>query len=259
MKATFCNFFEKNSDCNFTLQGVSGLQTELVLTPQNYKWNNDDTLQSGEYVASPQEKMTMADFPLCSYLTDPFMAYLAQNKSSIIAGVVSTAIQGAVGLASGGTSALTSATGPASLPNALTGAIENLGSMMDYARKPNQLNGSQGSSSLFGSLIGSDGLKVYKDFWFIPRTITPQYARAIDHFFTMYGYKQNRVMTPQMHIRTHWTYVKTVGCNISSKSGELGMPADHAREIENIFDNGIRFWVDASEIGNYGLVNSPIS
>ena len=53
--------------------------------------------------------------------------------------------------------------------------------------------------------------------------------------------------------RQYYTYVKTSGCNIG---GEL--PADDARQIEDIFDSGIRFWKRLGDIGNYDLVNSPL-
>ena len=256
--------FDANS-CNFTLQGISGLQTELVLSPHNYKWNCDDSLLSGEWVANPGEKMSMSDFPMCSYLTDPYMAYLAQNKSSIAASVVSSAIGAGTNIAKSamvGGAPMAMLTAGTEAINMERQAIQFLGNLADYARKPMQLNGSQGSSALFGEIgLASDQLKVYKEFWFYDRSITPQYAKIIDNYFTMYGYRQGRVITPQMHVRTHWTYVKTIGCNVSAKGDSLSnsLPADHARKIEEIFDRGVRFWVDHTEIGQYGLVNAPLT
>ena len=69
----------------------------------------------------------------------------------------------------------------------------------------------------------------------------------------MYGYKTNRVKVPNIHARQRWTYTKTIGCNVK---GEC--PVKHLEKIISIFDNGITFWVNPSEVGNYSLANPTI-
>lgn len=78
--------------------------------------------------------------------------------------------------------------------------------------------------------------------------------KSIDNYFSMYGYKVNKVKTPSRRNRPHYTYLKTKGCKVIG-----GAPADAINRIQTIYDNGIRFWVNASEVGQYStLDNSPV-
>ena len=78
----------------------------------------------------------------------------------------------------------------------------------------------------------------------------------------MYGYQTNRVKIPNINAREHYTYVKTCGCNIvSGKENENdvivgGLPTDDLHKIVSIYDNGITFWKNGNNIGNYSLDNS---
>lgn len=214
----------------FQFTGATGLSSEIICTPVNYKGLQENY----------SEKMSMSDFPMCAYSIDSFEAWLAQNKSSIAANVVSSAAQ----LATFTAQPMSLASGA----NMVGQVAQTLGTMMDYARKPPQAGGAQGTSALFGSGTGTPT----KDFYFVGKTINSQYARIIDDFFTMYGYKMHRVGTPNMNARPYFTYVKTIGCSIDGN-----LPVDDAAKIENIFDNGIRFWKDHTQIGNYTLNNAP--
>ena len=41
-----------------------------------------------------------------------------------------------------------------------------------------------------------------------------KYAKIIDKYFSMYGYKINDLKLPNISGRSNWNYVKTIGCNI---------------------------------------------
>ena len=82
--------------------------------------------------------------------------------------------------------------------------------------------------------------------------ISAEYAKIIDDYFDMFGYAKKKKKIPNTSIRPHWNYVKTNGCVLSGNS-----PADDVRKICGIYDNGITFWKNASEIGNYSLDNRP--
>ena len=81
--------------------------------------------------------------------------------------------------------------------------------------------------------------------------VQPEIAKTIDDFFTEYGYATKRVKKPNINVRPHWTYTKTIGCNLKGNA-----PADDLKAIKDIFDNGITFWKNGDEIGNYSLDNS---
>ena len=251
-------FFGGNS-AQFNMIGITGSITEIILEPINYKGVQENVT----------EKMAMKDFPMCSYVIDSFLAYLAQNKSSIGADVLSTVGSTAMSFASGGASnALMLSSINAKTSDARTSAMEGmartrdagavtdmatgvfgkLATLMDYARKPPHAGGAQGGNVL----VGRENGKQRKDFYFMGKTITSNYARMIDDYFTMFGYKVNQVMTPNMNARPYYTYVKTAGCEVGG-----AIPADDASAIEDIFNNGIRFWKNHSNIGNYSLNNAP--
>lgn len=78
--------------------------------------------------------------------------------------------------------------------------------------------------------------------------------KAIDDFFTIYGYKVNELKTPSGHgvngstfNRPSYNYVKTQNC---VAVGE--MPAIVNAKICSIFNNGLTFWKDGNSVGNYG-------
>lgn len=92
-------------------------------------------------------------------------------------------------------------------------------------------------------------------FEFRQKFIRPEVAKMIDDYFTMYGYLVNEVKSPCIHNRNKWTYVKTCGCTVGGS-----IPNDDADEICDIFDNGITFWVNPSEVGQYSnLINATLS
>lgn len=237
--ATFrYEFFRANADnCTFQLGGIAGLQPEVVLSPIQYKG-------SPLNVFNYAEQIVLNNFPQCAFNIDQYKAFLAQNSASIGVDAISTVASGAV----------------STVGNILTGNVmgavnsglnlvqqvaSKVAYHMDYAKKPTQSNGV--------TTGGFDASRREKDFWFLKQSITAEYAEIIDNYFDMFGYAQNKCMTPNMNVRPYWTYVKTIGCSL-----EGNLPADDASTIENIFNNGIRFWKQHSQIGNYNLDNKPV-
>lgn len=82
-------------------------------------------------------------------------------------------------------------------------------------------------------------------------SIKPEYAKIIDMYFQMYGYKVNIIDTPRHFInsRKKWNYIKTVNCTIS---GDI--PRKDASEIESIFNNGICIFHD-DDLYNFNQKN----
>ena len=84
------------------------------------------------------------------------------------------------------------------------------------------------------------------------RTINRDVAESIDNYFTMFGYKVNKVKVPSRRNRPYFTYVKTKGCNVDG-----AISSDVIEHIEEIYNKGIRFWTAPQYVGNYTLNNSP--
>lgn len=242
--------------CNY----ATGL--ELLVIPKSYKYNGGDSVCS-EY------RMTQTHFPTGSFAVDSYKAYLAQKNAyfpqekaimqrQADTNAVTSGLKGAVsGLESLGQgnllaplAGITGALGGMAnsyidtsrdIQNAVT---ENMTINQIRPESPSIEHGTPSSDILF-STTG-------KRFYLYEKSITRNYAQMIDDYFTMYGYAVKQVMTPNMNARPHWTYVKTIGCNVNGE-----MPASDAREIESIFDNGVRLWHNLNEMGDYSLDNSP--
>ena len=91
-------------------------------------------------------------------------------------------------------------------------------------------------------------------FWGGRASITAEYAKCIDDYFTLYGYGVKRLMKPVLNARPHWTYIKTVDATITGS-----VPCDDMKRIIEIFDSGITVWMNGAEVGHYELNNSPVA
>lgn len=87
-------------------------------------------------------------------------------------------------------------------------------------------------------------------FVFYQLGIRAQDAKVIDDYFSMYGYATKAIKVPNRNVRTQWTYCKTKNCNVKANA-----PADSVKKICSIYDKGITFWRNPSNVGNYNLSN----
>lgn len=214
------------------------------------------------------ENVLLTDFPMMGYTTDTFKAWLAQNKGRI-------AVQGATTLASTftgvGAGMAMIETGQQML-TPKTKVISKRGSKMMQKgyEKMGEVSGAGvagvagsiadimshavGRYQMAGNTDGSIGIAMgTKDFRGSQVYVQESYAKAIDDFFTVYGYATKRVKVPNRNVRPHWTYTKTIDCNLIGNA-----PADDVAKICSIYDHGITFWRNGNEVGNYSLDNKPV-
>lgn len=236
LDGNFGNFryeFFSGTAAYFTLEGCLSSNPSVVLAPIFYKGVEKNY----------SEKMVISNFPSCAYTIDTYRAYLAQNRSNL-------AIDALSSLSSGELRAVSQSTGllsliPINATSSILSKVSNVTEeMYKYSQKPAQSGGNQGADTLVN--LGE------KDFVFIQKNITRNYAEMIDNYFDMFGYAVRQHLVPNMNARPNWTFCKTVGCTVRGK-----MPSSAARDIENMFDSGVRFWKDHNNIGNYSLNNSP--
>lgn len=240
----------------FGIYGISGNEVQVVCSPLSY--NGADAIAG----FTKEYDINMSHFPVCAWGIDSYAAYLAQKNAYYRQDVVR---EGTTGLINIGTGALGGAMKGLTSPTQtiLGGAIEGAGTqavgelndmatmvanhLIDNTIRPEA--GTQMRGSLNTDLTFS---QAQKKFFFHEKSITKNYAMMIDDYFTMFGYRVGQIGTPNMNARPHWTYVKTVGCDVGGN-----VPATDKKLIENVFDNGIRFWHNLNEMGNYSLDNSP--
>lgn len=229
--------------CTFNMKTLISSNPLIALYPLNYK---------GQSVAY-DEQIDMRHFTTCNYAIDTWKAYYAMNKSTIdydkganVGANVGRALIGGLGATMGVLEG--NIGGFLGGANQAISSLQSVGQTLakheDYQRMPNVSRGAANND-----LMTADQTK---DFYFEEKCITKNYAMMIDDYFTMFGYAIKQVGTPNMNARPYFTYVKTIGCTVHGN-----LPADDGAEIESIFDRGVRFWKNHSNIGNYSLNNAP--
>lgn len=221
-------YFE-NLHPQFDINVPLTMPVQVALRPKHYKGSGSLTLNS--------ETLIMSDYPMCSWSTDSFRAWLAQNAIPFTNGVSALGI-GTVAALSG-----------IAVPTAgLVGGALAIGNMLGKGYMASTRGDISKGSLSSGSINVASGKQNY---WCGRASVNKQTAKIIDDYFNMFGYATNEVKKPNRNSRPHWNYVKTIGCTITGS-----VPCDDMQKICNIYDNGITFWKNGSEVGNYSLDNT---
>lgn len=199
------------------------------------------------YQENFNESISLQSYPQCSWNVDAYNAWLSQNTVPI-------------GISFLGMAAGFAFAGPAgAVAGAAVGEIIGAAMMRDTVSTASNSLSQAYSASIAADItkgsLGNSGVNVaqgWQNIYGGRMCVTEQYARVIDDFFTRFGYAVRRNKVPNRNARPHWNYVKTIGCTISGS-----IPSDDAKAICNIYDQGITFWKNGNEIGNYALDNSP--
>ena len=238
----------ENNECSFKI-ACSVVPNPLAQTmPLNYCDVNENVL----------ERVTTENFPKCAWSVSSFEAWIGKNKTNIIMDTALNAmgipLQGIMALAATGytSNILRGALGAGAelgkeeiRKQAITGGnvgmlrgtnkfIGNLESNIKNAATaldmPPRAKGESYNSIIFAT--GKSGFQYY--------TVRPtdEYCNIIDRYFDMYGYAVKDVKAVKRRNRKLWTYVQTNKCAVS---GNLNQ--DILSEIEDIYNNGITFWV----------------
>lgn len=250
--------------------GTSCGEGKIRLTPSQY-------LGNGLNVYDFDTSIDSGAFPTCSMLGDAYNIYLAQNKNRIenqynmmlfnsgmsIAGGAAADIKkvsniyagGALGGAEGAAeSAMGSAKGGSGLQQSALNVATNLFTQIQgLSAQYNDLKIAPGTATgISGAGLAYQNGK--KSFTAVVKTLDYVHAQMIDDYFTMFGYPMRCIDHPRLKARTAFTYIKTVGCIAVGN-----VPEEAKSIIQSMFDSGIRLWYDTANIGNYNVVNDPIS
>lgn len=204
---------------------------QCVLRPVGYKGSSSNQTYNCE-------TLTLANYPICSWNVDSYQAWVAQN------GVI-TAGSGIASIVTGGLLSLATAN-PAPLIMSTIGAVGNT-LTQDYTASI-QADISKGSFNNGSANVALGTQAFYGGHC----SITQYNARIIDDFFNMYGYAVRRCKVPNRSSRPAWNYVKTIGATVTGS-----VPADDMKKICSIYDNGVTFWKDGNQVGNYLQDNKP--
>jgi len=214
----------------FFIAGALGQGCTTKLCPISYKGYTANT-EVFEY------GIVGSKYPICAWSSDYYTNWVTQNAVNlnvgVASGVASAAINAGYGnYAGAGTSLLSSIGG-------------TMGQIEAAKIHPDQARGNTNSADI---LIGWQ-----RYFTIDCMSVRAEIARTIDDFFTMFGYKVNRVKVPNITGRRNWNYVKTIGCYID---GDI--PQEDMQEIKDMFDRGVTLWHNASTFADYSQNNDII-
>ena len=225
-----------NGQPTFDMDGVltNGCATKLY--PTNYK---NMTHFSGDLQDNPYEfGITGAKYPSISWNSDAYTNWLTQNAVNIGIGAGSTALSTVAGVATGNYVGASS-----SLLNGVSNAVSQV---YEASLVPDQASGNTNVGDL-------DFTKHKNKFTVFPMSIKPQYAKIIDDYFDLVGYKTCRVKVPNTAHRAEWWYTKTINVNIVGN-----VPNDDMNKIKDAYNNGLTFWRNPANFLNYSLSNGIV-
>lgn len=222
--------------CRFYTHGVITPGCSIKTVPLYYKNENYNYA----------EGIPLGKYPICSYSGDVYTNWLTQNSVNMGISLATSGLQVIAGgaLAATGGGALA---GAGQIASGLTGIASTLGSVYEHSLMPPHIQGDVNTGDI-------NFVRTSNNYSFYKMNIKAEMVTVIDDFFSMYGYKINKVKVPNMNSRTYWNYVKCIDSNIEGL-----IPEFYLDEIKNMFNAGITLWHDPTKFLDYSQTNSIVS
>lgn len=217
----------KEDSLYFKIKGVPVCGASIKCVPQNYKISGD--LFEEDY------GLLAGKYPTLSWSNDPYTNWLTQNAVNIGVGFISSGASIISSLATGN---------PVGIVGGGLSIANQLGEMYAHSIAPDTVKGNTNGADI--NVSSKTNM-----FYFEKMSIKKEYAKIIDDFFSMFGYKVNSVKVPNITGRQNWNYVKTNGANI-----EGDIPQEDLQSIKDMFDNGVTFWHNSSTFLDYSQSNN---
>ena len=220
----------ENARPQFYMAGALGQGCTVKLCPVSYKkyTSNAEVFEYG---------VTGAKYPVCAWSSDYYTNWVTQNAVNMGLTATTGAISAGVNASYG------------NYVGAGTSLLSSIGGVMAQRYQaqvhPDQAKGNTNSSDI---LIGWE-----RYYTADCMSVRAEVARTIDDYFTMFGYKVNRVKLPNITGRRNWNYVKTIGCYIHAD-----IPQADLEEIKDMFNRGITFWHNPATFADYSQPNDII-
>ena len=226
----------------FTMVGALGQGCAIKLVPMNYK-------NLPLYGSLYEDAIVGAKYPQCAWKSDYYTNWITQNGVNIGAGAmgdtITTAMGGIAGMALAHNPLMAAIAAGTTAVGAVSQIGKTVGQVGQALTRPDQARGAASSLDL--------NVSTGKYYTVSVMTIKGEYAKVIDDYFSMFGYKVNEVKVPNIAGRRYWNFVKTINCYI-----EADIPQEDLEEIKSMFNKGITFWHDASKFMDYSQNNDII-
>lgn len=233
--------FDATASAQFGIYGNPCNDGIIRLIPRNYRGMELDH-ESG---------ISLSGFPTCAWSTDAYRIWMAQNQATQ-ALTVQMSMENLLFAGAQGVSNVVTNNGASFVSDykSMIDTVAPIRHLMaqkeDMQTHPPQARGTQSPTTNI-----TNGAQT---FFFTAMSVDAAHAKAIDDYFSMYGYLVKTVKTPNITGRPHWNYVKTVGCVVKGDFDN-----DDKMEIAQIFDSGITFWHNPNIMYDYSYAvsNTP--
>ncbi len=219
--------FSSDDYVRFNVWGAICPSCAIRLIPQNYK-NVEDNYNEG---------VNGGKLPMFSWNSDVYINWLTQSAINIGLDFASE------GLSLGASAVTGNGMGVA---NSLLSIGSSVGEIYQHSKIPNQAKGNVNCGDI-NYAMDKFGFEIY------PMCIKQEYAKIIDNYFNMFGYKVNEVKTPNLKSRRNYNYIKTINADFTGNFNQFDL-----KKINDIFNKGIRFWHNTSNFLNYSVNNDII-
>lgn len=223
-----------NREFYFSTDG--GPNQRWIFMPKNYA---GETFGEAYQITIPT---TMA----IPWISDYYQNWSAQNRAQNIVGIVGGIADIGLGVAEIATAKKPS--GAVSGAGTIVSGVKEIGNVIAASAKaqimPDVMHGSFENTTM-------NLLNGYPAVNLLCKAIRPEYAKIIDDYFSMYGYKVTRVKDIELHSRNNWNFVKTIGCNVVGDC-----PSTVLESVKAMFDAGVTLWHNGTF--NYGTLANPI-
>jgi hypothetical protein len=226
-----------NNTPKFQAAGCITPGCSIMCYPLNYNLKTDDHILTSGMLYSYNDGIPAGKYPICPWKNDVYTNWLTQNGVSTTVSYLT----GAAALIGG------AATGNALMAVGGLAAIgRQVGQQQEHALAPDSAKGNINSGDVTFAMMQTM-------FAIKKKSIKAEYAKIIDDYFTMFGYKVNELKVPNITGRSNWNYVKMINPNI-----EAYIPQDDLQEIKGLFSNGITLWHTTTHFLDYSQNNSII-
>lgn len=230
-----------SSSCDFKIQMCITPGCSIRMIPLNFK----NISENDDY------GINMGKLPVCSYNVDMYTNWLTQNSINV-GGTTITSDQ--VNVANNVLSGFGSSLGSLISGN-LGGVVGGLQSTFTstynsllQTQQHNMLSGVSGGNLNSGDVVTASNKNT---FHFYKMSVRSEFAKIIDEYFTIYGYKVNRVKNIELHTRKNFNYYKTVGCNLTGD-----FPQEDVNRLRQMFDVGVTMWHNPATMFDYSADNA---
>ena len=215
----------------------------IKLYPRKYKKFNCTPASDNSFTGVEEFNygISCGKYPTCSWSNDAYTNWLTQNAVNFELDTGRNFVESAIKVGEHEYS------GGEFLTSLVNNAIDKYATKQLHSFMPNQAKGNINS----GDIVFSAGAV---GFWAQRMTLRYEFAKRIDDFLSVFGYRVNEVKIPNITGRTYWNYVKTIDCNF-----EGDIPQMYLNKIKEIFNNGVTFWHDPTKFLDYTQNNTIVT